>query len=78
MHVYDYTSAMYIIIFQPSIHTYNYISAKYASELSLQQEEINEVRRDEQLVLPGDLDYLRYVYILIHMLEETNMLSRLP
>ena len=32
---------------------------KYAQEVARQQEEIDEVRRDEQLVLPDDLDYLR-------------------
>ncbi|KAK3606500.1 hypothetical protein CHS0354_041451 [Potamilus streckersoni] len=35
-----------------------YIEAKYAYEVENQQEELEEVRRDEQLKLPEDLDYL--------------------
>lgn len=35
-----------------------YIEAQYAGEIESQLEEINEVRKDEQLVLPDDLDYM--------------------
>ncbi|XP_052072302.1 protein MTO1 homolog, mitochondrial-like [Mytilus californianus] len=34
------------------------IEAKYANEMESQMEEINEVRKDEQLVLPDSLDYM--------------------
>ncbi|CAG2192541.1 MTO1 [Mytilus edulis] len=34
------------------------IEAKYANEMEAQMEEINEVRKDEQLVLPDSLDYM--------------------
>lgn len=37
-----------------------FFSALYASEMESQLEEINEVRKDEQLVLPDNLDYMRY------------------
>lgn len=35
------------------------ITAQYAKEMEYQKEEMDEVRRDEQLVLPEDLDYMR-------------------
>ncbi|KAL3856831.1 hypothetical protein ACJMK2_011544 [Sinanodonta woodiana] len=41
-----------------SLCTKLYIEAKYAYEVENQQEELEEVRRDEQLKLPEDLDYL--------------------
>lgn len=34
------------------------IEAQYAKEMEYQKEEMNEVRKDEQLVLPDDLDYM--------------------
>lgn len=33
--------------------------AKYAAELESQLDDIEEVRREEQLILPSNLDYLK-------------------
>ena len=41
------------------------LAGRYMSVIARQREDIEEVRRDEQLVLPSNLDYIRYAVFFI-------------
>ena len=52
-----YDSSSFDINYQTSVL---FLTGKYFFELKDQEEEIEEVRKDEQLQLPDNLDYYRY------------------